>query len=252
MKAYGYGRASTGKQELTEEIQKRAVEEYYRTQLKPKGIEWGGWHYDAAVSGDKPFSEREQGLHLWVMAERGDYIVASKSDRVFRNTIDGLSMMEAFLAKGVRCVMMDMPVDTRDANAELLFSIQLSVNRWERRKIGERTSAAMRELSRRGVPLGRAASSSPYGWRRVGRSANLVLDEEDRRRVEHLQSLRDKGLSLDRIALALRLPENRWTSDGRRRWYPASIAAALEARAKGYPRIFMRGSRAKEKYSPTT
>jgi len=252
MKAYGYGRASTGKQGLTEEIQRRAVEEYYRKNLEPKGVEWGGWYFDAATSGDKSFSEREQGLHLWLMGERGDFIVASKSDRVFRNTTDGLATMEAFLAKGVRCVMMDMPFDTRDANAELLFTIQLAVNRWERRKIGERTSAAMKELSRRGVPVGRAAASSPYGWRRIGRTGNLVLDDDDRLRVEHIQSLRDKGLSLDRIALALRLPENRWASDGRRRWYPASIAAALEARAKGYPRIFMRGSRAKEKYSPTT
>ena len=81
MKAYGYGRASTGKQELTEEIQRRAVEEYYRTHLKPQGVEWGGWHYDAATSGDKAFTEREHGLSLWVMAQRGDYIVASKSDR---------------------------------------------------------------------------------------------------------------------------------------------------------------------------
>lgn len=245
MKAFGYGRASTGKQELTEEIQKRVVEEYYRKNLEPQGIVWGGWLYDAATSGDKAFTEREQGMHLWVMAQRGDYIVASKSDRVFRNTIDGLTTMEAFLAKGVRCCMMDMPFDTRDANAELLFSIQLSVNRWERRKIGERTSAAMKELSRRGVPVGRAASSSPYGWRRIGRSANLVEDDEDRRRVEHIQTLRDKGLSLERIALTLRLPENRWTSDGRRRWYPASIAAALEARELGYPRVFMRSRKSR-------
>lgn len=237
MKAYGYGRASTGKQELSEEIQRRAVEEYYRTHLKPQGIEWGGFHYDAATSGDKSFSEREQGLHLWVMAQRGDYIVASKSDRVFRNTSDGLATMEAFLAKGVRCCMMDMPFDTRDANAELLFTIQLAVNRWERRKIGERTSAAMKELSRRGVRMGGSLQSPPIGWMWAGNG--LAADEAERAQVEEMARLRAAGMSFDKIEMTVSYPPYSWKRRKGQAWSRRYVRLALEARAQHWPQAHL-------------
>lgn len=249
-KAYGYGRASTGKQELTEEIQKRAVADYYRTQLKPKGIEWGGWHYDAATSGDKPFGEREQGLRLWIMAQRGDFIVASKSDRVFRNTIDGLMTMEAFLAKGVRCVMMDMPFDTRDANSELLFSIQLSVSRWERRKIGERTSAAMKELSRRGVRLGGAAQSTPIGWMWSG--SCLVPDGEERARVDQMASMRAAGMSLERIEMTVSYPPHNWKRRKGQSWSRRYISLALDARDQNWPQAHLYSRSRRGGVSPPT
>ena len=237
MKAYGYGRASTGKQELTEEIQRRAVEEYYRTHLKPQGVEWGGWHYDAATSGDKAFTEREQGLILWVMAQRGDYIVASKSDRVFRNTIDGLSMMEAFLAKGVRCCMLDMPVDTRDANAELLFSIQLSVNRWERRKIGERTAAAMAELKRRGARMGGALQSPPIGWMWTGHA--LAADEAERAQVEEMALMREAGMSFERIGQVVSYPPYSWKRRKGQAWSKRYVRLALDARDLHWPQAHL-------------
>ena len=237
MKAYGYGRASTGKQELTEEIQRRAVEEYYRIHLKPQGIEWGGWHYDAATSGDKSFSEREQGLHLWIMAQRGDFIVAAKSDRVFRSTIDGLAMMEALLAKGVRTVMMDFPYDTRDANAELLFTLQLAVNRWERRKIGERTAAAMAELKRRGVRLGGALQSPPIGWMWTGHA--LAADEAERAQVEEMARMREAGMSFERIEMAVSYPPLSWKRRKGQAWSKRYVRLALDARDQHWPQAHL-------------
>jgi DNA invertase Pin-like site-specific DNA recombinase len=242
-KCYGYGRASTGKQAVTESVQRRAVEEYYRRELQPKGIAWGGWFYDPATSGDQPFSERPEGLRVWVTAQPGDFIVASKSDRVFRNTKDGLVTMEALLAKQVRCVMIDMPYDTRDANAELLFTIQLAVNRWERRKIGERTSAAMKEIGRSGLHrIGGGRQSTPIGWMRNG--TGFVEDHEERGRVEQMARWRDEeGLSFNQLEMRVSYPPFNWRRRISRKkggaWSPRYIRLALEARSKGYPRAYL-------------
>jgi DNA invertase Pin-like site-specific DNA recombinase len=240
---WGYGRASTGKQAISEDVQKRAVEEYCRTELKPKGISWGGWLYDPATSGDKPFSEREQGLRVWVTAQPGDFIVAAKSDRVFRNTRDGLATMEALLTKNVRCVMLDMPYDTRDANSELLFTIQLAVNRWERRKIGERTSAAMKEIGRKGDHrLGGGRQSTPIGWMRHG--TGFVEDHEERERVGLMAQWRgEEGLSYTQLEMRVSYPPYCWRRRISRKkggsWSSRYIRLALQARSKGYPRCFL-------------
>ncbi len=115
------------------------------------------------------------------------------------------------------------------------------------RKKSMATSTLTREgiLRRRdaGVPIGRAATSSPYGWRWVlwGEKSYLVIDEGERRRIEHLQKLRDTGLSLERVCVATSMAEHRWVNEGRR-WYPMSVRAALMARAKGYPPCFMRAT----------
>jgi hypothetical protein len=75
MKAYLYGRHSTLHQSATELVQRRDCERYYTEVLAPKGFGHGGWHYDDAVSGGKPFTERPNGAAIWVLLQRGDCIL---------------------------------------------------------------------------------------------------------------------------------------------------------------------------------
>lgn len=240
--AYGYGRHSTGKQAASEDVQRAAVEGHFAVSLRPQGCNWGGWHYDAAVSGGKPFTDRPEGLRVWGAVQAGDFVVVAKLDRAFRSLVDGAKTVEALRARGVHLVALDLGLDTSTPMGEFALHIFLAAAQLQRRYAGERTSEVLRAKAASGVPIGRAASSSPYGWRRVGRA--LVEDNEERRRIEVVHRWRTEGLSLSRISLRVREPEHRWLSAGGRSWYSTSVSAALEARERGYPRVFMRSSRA--------
>jgi DNA invertase Pin-like site-specific DNA recombinase len=253
-RCFGYGRASTNRQEVTEQVQRLAVEEYYRTTLRAEGVEWAGWFYDAATSGDTAFSERPEGLKVWVLAQPGDFVVASKNDRLFRNTLDALRVTEAFDQKGVVLQPLDLPrrksAGRRSADDEFVTTLQYALGRRERRITGERTSAAMRRLSANGVPLGRAKHSSPIGWMR--HANGLTEDHEERARVEQMAQWRDhEGLSFDRLALRVNCQPYCWRrryavgKNGRASsgWDRRSIRLALEARAKGYPKVFLNSRR---------
>jgi DNA invertase Pin-like site-specific DNA recombinase len=244
MKCYGYGRHSTAKQSATEDVQRAAVESYFTQSLRQKGATWAGFHYDAATSGGMNFSDRPEGLRVWVLLQPGDYVVVSKLDRAFRSLIDGARTMELLKQKRVHFVALDVGIDTGSPMGEFALNVFLAAAQLQRRYAAERTSEVLRHKSAMGVPIGGAATSSPYGWRRVGRGKKsyLVIDEGERQRIEHLARLRETGLSLERVCVATSLAEHRWVNEGRR-WYPTSVSAALRARAKGYPKVFMRSSR---------
>lgn len=246
-RSFGYGRHSTAKQSATEAVQREAVEQHWRTTLAPKGVEYAGWRYDAATSGGTQFSERPEGLNIWVLAQPGDYIVVSKLDRAFRSLIDGARTLEALAAKGVHFVALDLGIDTSTPLGEFAVHVLLAAAQMQRRYASERTREVMLFKAEQGQPIGRAASSRPYGWRWSGRGRNsrLVPDPEDRRRVDVLHDWRVEGLSLHRIAARAMRADWQWLAEGGRCWYPASVAAALRARAKGYPPVFMRSRRGK-------
>jgi DNA invertase Pin-like site-specific DNA recombinase len=259
-RCFGYGRASTDKQEVTEQVQREAAEAYYRTHLKPRGVVWAGWFYDAAISGSTQFSEREEGLKVWLLAQPGDHVVALKADRMFRNTIDGLTTMEAFDRKGVTCQPLDMPsrkAGARSADAEFFDTVHVALGQRERRVIGERTSAAMRRLAANGVRFGRAKSSAPIGWMRHG--DGLVPDPEERGRVEQMAQWRVDGLSFERIAMRATLPPYCWArryAAGRKGrpttgWDRRYVRLALTARDRGYPRAFL-NSRSRQRAAGQT
>jgi DNA invertase Pin-like site-specific DNA recombinase len=194
------------------------------------------------------FSDRPEGLRLWLRLQPGDYLIVSKLDRAFRSLIDGARTLEALNQKGVHFVALDLGIDTSTPMGEFALHVFLAAAQLQRRYISERTRDVMLLKAEQGLPIGRAACSSPYGWRRVGRGTRsyLVIDEEDRRRVEELQRWREEGLSLERICARTSEAKHRWINEGRR-WYPTSVSAALEARAKGFPRAFVRSRRAGNK-----
>jgi DNA invertase Pin-like site-specific DNA recombinase len=244
MKAYFYGRHSTLKQGVTEEVQRAACEAYFKNTLADKKCGHGGWFYDAATSGGKKFTDRPEGLRVWVMLQPGDFLVVSKLDRAFRSVIDGATTVELLRARGAHFVALDLGLDSSTPMGEFALHVFLAAAQLQRRCAGERTREALLMKSAKGVPIGRAATSTPYGWRRVGRgsSSYLVPFEEERQRIEELHRWRTQGLSLERICIRTSNAEHRWLNEGRR-WYPTSVSAALEARDRGFPRAFIRSRR---------
>lgn len=231
---YGYGRHSTGKQALTREVQEFKCHDYWQRNLQHKGVQWGGFFYDAATSARTPFSEREQGRLLHAMAAPGDHIVVSKLDRPFRSLRDGIVHMDQWEKRGVIFHSMDLAVDTTTPLGRFFRSILLAVAELEREFARERTSDVIQERRRQGIPHGKAC---PMGWKIVGSGASrrYRVDEEERAFCNELARLRADGASLEELAY--------WSFSQKRmpckRTLPSrdQVLWALNARRAGYPKV---------------
>jgi putative DNA-invertase from lambdoid prophage Rac len=237
---YGYGRHSTAKQGLTEDVQRQSIDRYCDTFLRPKGDLTVGepfWFYDKAMSGTKPLTEREQGMRLWVTAQPGDHIVIAKLDRAFRSVIDGVNTIQLFKQKGVHLHILDVHIDTSSPIGEFILTVMLAFAQLQQRYISERTREIMAHKKANREWVGKAAGSVPYGWKRVGtRRGVLMPDEEERERIDLMATWRCEGLSLYAIYCRTHSKQYSWAKKGRS-WEPSAVKAALIARDREYPKV---------------
>lgn len=113
-----------------------------------------------------------------------DGLVVAKLDRLSRSVPDFAGVLELARARKWSLVAIDLGVDTSTPTGELIANVMMSVAQWERRIIGERTSAALQIAKRNGVKLGRPAA----------------LPTES---AERLLALRAEGLPFTQIAATL-------------------------------------------------
>jgi DNA invertase Pin-like site-specific DNA recombinase len=231
---YGYGRHSTNKQELTQEVQEFRTHEYWERSLKPKGVAWGGFYYDKATSAKVPLTERPHGREVFVLAQPGDHIVVSKMDRAFRSLRDGIVSMDMFAAKGVAFHSLDLQVDTSTPLGRFFRSVLLAVAELEREFTSERVKETIALRKREGRPHGR---SCPIGWRITGQKPNRQyrVDPSERALCDILAAKRAAGMSMEALAIYC-LSQ---TDVACKRRFPTRDAVhwALLARAAGYPKI---------------
>lgn len=143
------------------------------------------------------------------MLRTGDasVLVVSKLDRLSRSLLDFAGLMERARAEGWQLVVLDLALDTTTASGELMASVMACFAQYERRLISARTSAALQQLKRQGV--------------RLGRPRTLEASLTDR-----IVSARADGQTLAAIADSL----NRdcvATARGGARWYPSTVKAVL-------------------------
>jgi DNA invertase Pin-like site-specific DNA recombinase len=228
-KFYGYTRASTIGQHYTYEAQQKAIQACYDTQFK-ETHDFGGWHEDVAVSGGKPFTEREEGLKLWVLAQPGDVICFSKMDRAFRNLADLCLMMQMAEAKKVCLRFLDLQLDTSTALGKFVAHLLGSVAELERHWVSTRTKEAYAIRRDKGLPHG---NRPPAGWKKnsVGewdadKAERAIIDWAIKQHDEHYVSwakiikyLKSKGI-------------RRANGDG---YHEPWLVYAVRAAAAGYP-----------------
>lgn len=227
MSIYGYGRASTKGQVLTEKGQLESIKQYIKNQLP--GQQLDDWFYDPATSGGTELFEREAGRRLYYTLQKGDHLIFQRLDRMFRNGLDGVKSLEMLKAKGVTTAIATMPgLDPSSPFGVAMSFSQLGMGQMERMLIGERTSIAMTQLKSSGRAVNRHA---PIGWAKRGKE--FVPDMVERRQVEELVKLMDQGHSLRRIEYKVckmrRTRGCRWSKD--------SIRKAVTARQQGYPKL---------------
>jgi len=232
MRVFGYGRHSTDKQSITEEVQQAKVEGYIKQALPE--AEYHGWLYDQATSGSMPLFERPAGRNILALAQPGDHIVWSKLDRAFRSVVDGASTLAMLAHRGIFVHSLDLGLDTSTAVGRCVCTVMLAFAELEREYASERTTEALSAKREAGLPYG---THTPIGWRRLGRrrAGRFVPDEEERQQVTVIAAMRRAGLSYDRIVAdsrGVRRPRGR-------EWNRNTVRQAMFAIQAGFPKRYL-------------
>jgi DNA invertase Pin-like site-specific DNA recombinase len=132
-----------------------------------------------------------------VMSGQADGLVAWKLDRLFRNTVDALSVAQMFKEKGKALHSITEKLDTQSAIGEFFFSLMASLAQMERRLTGERTKAVLDGKKNRGEFVGKPR----FGYKSAGKS--LAIDTTQQRVVQIISDLSSQGLSYRAVAQQL-------------------------------------------------
>lgn len=198
---FGYGRVSTMQQadKHSPEVQMNQVVAYYDYRFKDKGLEWGGFWMDSAVSGSIRFRERMHGAALWKVLQRGDHLVVSKLDRAFRSLVDQFQTMDDLLARGVYVHMLDLNVDTASEVGRMVMGILATIAEYEKRRIHTRMTEGQAVAALKGIYPGRA----PWGYRkiRMGGKQKLAWDWTRRNEARELLKLKKELGSIHAVVL---------------------------------------------------
>ena len=202
MAVFGYVRVSTDAQ--AEDGQSLAVQQ---RQLEgwamQHGVPLDAMHVEAGVSGGTPFAERPEGSKLWATLTKGDVLVASKLDRMFRSAGDCLSVVETLKARGVSLFLLDLNGGADDVSgnglARLFLTIVSAFAEFERDRIGERIRATKGAQKTRGEYLG---GKLRFGWQLIEEddTKTLVPMPQEQAALARMRTLRSEGLSLRKIA----------------------------------------------------
>lgn len=238
---FGYGRHSTNKQAITEDVQRDAVYRYFQNELEPRGdLQWGGWIYDDAESAVKPLTERRGGRELFVIAQPGDHVVWYKMDRAFRSVIDGSKTLQLMAGKGINVHSLDLRVDTSTPLGKFFRTVLLAVAELELDQLKSRTAEALAELKAQGRPYN---SVVPIGYKRIaktlGRKGTGRIDPCPTERAI-VRDIHEWSLSMshERVFWKLQTMAERGELKGHRKWQKKTVSWALLALAYDFPKVF--------------
>jgi DNA invertase Pin-like site-specific DNA recombinase len=144
MASLGYARVSTNLQDLS--IQ--------RERLITEGVK------DSSdfLFTDKASGKNDERLGLQLMltkAREGDVIVATKLDRLGRNTADMISIIDDLHKRKIAVKFLDDGISTEGTMGKMVVTILSAVAQAERERILERTHEGRRAAISRGVKMGR-------------------------------------------------------------------------------------------------
>jgi len=152
MTIYGYARVSTEGQ--TTEPQ---VLELVNAGVAPENI------VSESISGGVGGYQRPVLHELLNRLTDGDTLVVVKLDRLGRDAIDTLTLIQNLKDQGVGVRILALGTDTGGAAGNLIIGVLASVAAWERDVIRERTIAGLKAAKQAGKILGRRHALSPAG-----------------------------------------------------------------------------------------
>lgn len=184
MKIYAYCRVSTEQQNL--DRQEDAIKKY----VEENNINIDVWFADK-ISG-KNF-ERDNYLQMKELTEEGDVIIIKELDRFGRSMNAIKEEWRYFMDKGVKIVVIDMPLISSDLSgtktldmqfiSNMVFEMLCYMAEKEREKISQRTREGLRARKEAGVVLGRPVEL-PFGNQET---YNYVLENYNKMPTQELR-----------------------------------------------------------------
>ncbi|MFB6271976.1 MAG: recombinase family protein [Salinibacter sp.] len=207
MKALGYVRVSTQEQAmegLSVDAQRAKIEAHATAQ----GMTIVETYVDRGVSASKPLATRSAGSEMLAALAAGDAdaVVAIKLDRLFRDSIDALTVTREWDEAGIALHLLDMggaSVDTSSAFGRFFLTVMSGFAEMERNLISERTTAALSYKRDQGEWIGRP----PFGYRMD--DGELVPDPDAQEIIERIRhDKRYRHLSIRALASKYELPKS--------------------------------------------
>lgn len=185
MRLFGYARVSTSQQSLDLQIGR----------LKEAGVS------EKRIFSDKATGDTMQrvGLEtLLVKVEEGDIVLITKLDRLGRNTLDMVELIEKFEKIGVAIRSLDDGVSTDGAMGKMVVTILTAVANAERARIIERTHEGRLAAKDKGIKFGRKKSidrQKVWQLADAGQGATAIAKEMGIGRTSVYYALRERDIT---------------------------------------------------------
>ena len=218
MKLVGYIRISTDSQVDNTSIEdQREKLKAYCTAFNHELVEI----FEEVQSGKNTSSRPEFIKAMEMVVNNADGIIATKLDRIARNTRDVLAMVEDVLIPNKKAlVLLDLNVDTSTPTGIMILTMLAAMAQLERDIIKERTQGGRKRKKAEG---GYAYGSPKFGKQSI--NAELVDSEEEIKIIEIIRKHHKTGKSLQKIADYLNT--NNFLSKQGKQWYPHTVNKIL-------------------------
>jgi putative DNA-invertase from lambdoid prophage Rac len=199
-RTFGYCRVSTNHQATEGHSlpdQKSRITGYCQAHGLPAPTEF---FIDPGTSGTVSLQKREAGARLLAEIRKGDHVIVTRGDRLFRSAKNALEIAERLRDDGIELHLMDMggPV-LHSSVSRLVFGILMMVANMESERIGERVASVKEHLRQQGKYLGGAMA---VGYTKDA-NGKLVMIPGWRRQLTTIKALSDSGESTRDIAVMM-------------------------------------------------
>jgi putative DNA-invertase from lambdoid prophage Rac len=200
-RTFGYCRVSTNHQATEGHSlpdQKSRIAGYCQAHGLPVPTEL---FIDPGISGTVSLQKREAGTRMLAQVRKGDHIIVTRGDRIFRSARNALEIAELLRDTGVELHLMDMggPV-LHSSVSRLVFGILMMVANMESERIGERVASVKEHLRNQGKYLGGAMA---VGYTKDVNNS-LTMSRDWRKHLATMRALSDKGKSTREIAATMK------------------------------------------------
>jgi DNA invertase Pin-like site-specific DNA recombinase len=200
-RSFGYCRVSTNAQASEGHSladQRSRITGYCQAHGLPAPSEF---FVDPGVSGTVTLQRREAGARMLAGLRKGDHIIVTRGDRLFRSAKNALEIAELLRDNGVELHLMDMggPV-LHSSVSRLVFGILMMVANMESERIGERVASVKEHLRKQGRYLGGALA---VGYTRDANN-HLKMSRDWKKHLAMMKALSDEGKSTRQIAATMK------------------------------------------------
>ena len=200
-RVFGYGRVSTHDQDSQPQSLRLESGIEYRMM---NGYSCGGLFVDEGVSAFYTnFSDRPAGGKLWNQLERGDVIICTKMDRMFRSTLDMANVLKVLGEIGVSICTLDGSLSTETPEGRAIASYLCIMAQWESESISWRTVLALDAIRRQRGPWIQINARFPRWIKKIEYGENkyrLQIVPEVIRDTMTMRELRQAGLTINEVS----------------------------------------------------